>query len=242
MIKLQDVTDDKCWPFSVSLGLFLSPGTGAWNDVSMEDLQSCIMNQDDSRFFQDLPLRSERRNIHVEVSFLSTQRDVKVFDRLTLSFFFCHSFFLYLRRHHNWDKKLTTECGHFEEWVSDHPAGIFAVQQYRDGNTPTFIYVCCPTVNKSSHDEIEICELFFGGSTLKVLYTSGFISHWFHCHCYIFENKNDFIDQLIPNSGTRLNKSPQIQKHILPYLSVFFIIIKTFHQMLWSRGFMYKYE
>lgn len=54
----------------------------------MEDLQSCIMNQDDSRFFQDLPLRSGGRNIHVEVSFLSTQRDVKVFDRLTLSFFF----------------------------------------------------------------------------------------------------------------------------------------------------------
>lgn len=45
------------------------------------------MNQDDSRFFQDLPLRSGARNIHGEVSFLSAQRDVKVFDRLTLSFF-----------------------------------------------------------------------------------------------------------------------------------------------------------
>lgn len=73
------------------------------------------MNQDDSRFFQDLPLRSGGRNIHVEVSFLSTQRDVKVFDRLTLSFFSVTLFFLYLRRHHNWDKKLTTEFGHFEE-------------------------------------------------------------------------------------------------------------------------------
>lgn len=86
----------------------------------MEDLQSCIMNQDDSRFFQDRPLRSGGRNIHVEVSFLSTQ-DVKVFDRLTFRvvffffFFLSLSFFLYLRRHHNWDKKLTTECGHFEE-------------------------------------------------------------------------------------------------------------------------------
>lgn len=38
-------------------------------------------------FFQDLPLRSGRRNIHVEVPVLSVQRDVKVFNRLTLSFF-----------------------------------------------------------------------------------------------------------------------------------------------------------
>lgn len=53
----------------------------------MEDLQSCIMNQDDSSFFQDLPLRSGRKNIHVEMPILSVQRDVKVFNRLTLSFF-----------------------------------------------------------------------------------------------------------------------------------------------------------
>lgn len=83
-------------------------------------------------------------------------------------FFLSLSFFLYLRRHHHWDKKLTSECGHFEEWVSNHPAGMFAVQQYRDGNTMTFFMFA--VLQPTNHPMIKLkCVDFFCMSTLKVL-------------------------------------------------------------------------
>lgn len=130
----------------LSLCLFLSLGTGAWNDVSMEDLQTCIMNQDDSRFFQDLPLRSVARDIHGEVSFLSAQRDVKLLDKL---FFMSLSYFLYLGRHRNWDKKLSL-CGHFEEWVPVILRGCL-LSSVIEGWKHTNLSLCYTRVNKSSN-------------------------------------------------------------------------------------------
>lgn len=49
---------------------------------------------------------------------------------------------------------------------------MFAVQQYRDGNTLAFFYVCCPTANKSSNDEAEMCD-FFG------VYIKSALDQWF---------------------------------------------------------------
>lgn len=94
-MKLQDVMGDKCWPFCVSPCLFLSLGTGAWNDVSMEDLQSCIMNQDDSSFFQDLTpqVRKEKHScwsvyfVRAEGRESLRQAYIKLFSFYCLSFF-----------------------------------------------------------------------------------------------------------------------------------------------------------
>lgn len=147
MMELQDVKGDKCWPFCVSLYLFLSLGTGAWNDVSMEDLQSCIMNQDDSRFFQELSLRSGGRNIHVEVPILSVQRDVKVFDRPTLGFFHFTVLDSLSEEMLQLGQKAQSECSHFRAMSSGYPAGMFAAQNYREMKRHRLVFMVairCP--------------------------------------------------------------------------------------------------
>lgn len=70
MIKLKAFAHDKCWPFNLSqftaaCQLFISWTTGAWNVVSMEEVQYSIMNQQDSTLkfhFLLSPLQSKGRN------------------------------------------------------------------------------------------------------------------------------------------------------------------------------------
>lgn len=63
------------------LRLFLSQTTGAWNVVSMEEVQYSIMNQQDSTFKFSFSPKSSRSNINVDVSLfrpvLFEQRNLK---------------------------------------------------------------------------------------------------------------------------------------------------------------------
>lgn len=142
---------------AVSHCLFLSLGTGAWNDVSMEDLQSCIMNQDDSIFFQELPLRSGGGNSHVEVPILSVQRDVKIVDMLTLSFFsfHCLSFFIWGdvatgTKRLVWVQPFLSNVCRSSCW------DVCCPELQRDENAPTCHYGCHPSPESTSHQTLEV--------------------------------------------------------------------------------------
>lgn len=103
-------------------------------------------------FSQDLPLRSGGRNIHVEVPILSTQRDLKVFDRLTLSFFsfHCLSFFI-------WGDVATGTKSLV--WVQPFLSNEFrsscgdvcSPELKRDENTLTCFYGCHPSPESTNH-------------------------------------------------------------------------------------------
>lgn len=112
------------------LRLFLSQTTGAWNVVSMEEVQYSIMNQQDSTFKFSFSPKSSRSNINVDVSLfrpvLFEQRNLKdpmswtaCAARLTSGFFTSLSYCLSSLSEETsllWHKPYS-QCGHFEEWV-----------------------------------------------------------------------------------------------------------------------------